>query len=119
MSFECAKFAFVHSERQGARHMFGRWISHARNVVDDSRLSRHCFCMGRPKQFDERIQLTLVEGTTARVDALLVDGEYRLDFIRTAIEAEIEKRSPKPAPARATGGKKPSLSSLVKPPKKG
>jgi len=29
--------------------------------------------MGRPKQFDERIQLTLVEGTTGRIDALL-DG---------------------------------------------
>ncbi len=48
--------------------------------------------MGRPKQFDERIQLTMVEGTTGRIDALLDDGEYRLDFIRTAIEAEIEKR---------------------------
>lgn len=48
--------------------------------------------MGRPKQFDERIQLTLVEGTTARMDALLTEGEYRLDFVRTAIEAEIEKR---------------------------
>ena len=49
--------------------------------------------MGRPKQFDERIQLTLVEGTTGRIDVLLRDREYRLDFIRTAIEAEIEKRS--------------------------
>ena len=48
--------------------------------------------MGRPKQFDERIQLTLVDGTTARIDALLNDDEYRLDFIRTAIEAEIKKR---------------------------
>lgn len=48
--------------------------------------------MGRPKQFDERIQLTLVDGTTARIDALLDGDEYRLDFIRTAIEAEIEKR---------------------------
>jgi len=51
--------------------------------------------MGRPKQFDERIQLTLVEGTTARIDALLGEGEYRLAFIRTAIEAEVEKRSPR------------------------
>jgi hypothetical protein len=53
----------------------------------------HTFVMGRPKQFDERIQLTLVEGTTGRIDALLMDGEYRLDFIRTAIEVEIAKRS--------------------------
>ena len=31
-------------------------------------------------------------GTTARIDALLEDDEYRLDFIRKAIEAEVEKR---------------------------
>ena len=79
--------------------------------------------MGRPKQFDERIQLTLVEGTTARIDALLGENEYRLDFIRTAIEAEVERRTPMSAPAPATTGalgrKKPSLSHLFTPPKKG
>lgn len=74
--------------------------------------------MGRPKQFDERIQLTLVEGTTARVDALLVEGEYRLDFIRTAIEAEIEKRTPRASVAQPNGRKKPSLAGLVASPKK-
>jgi len=63
----------------------------------------HCFDMGRPKQFDERIQLTLVEGTTARIDALLGEDEYRLDFIRSAIEVEIERRR-----APRTGGKKKS-----------
>lgn len=52
----------------------------------------HHWHMGRPKQFDERIQLTLVEGTTGRIDALLSEDEYRLDFIRTAIEAEIKRR---------------------------
>lgn len=55
--------------------------------------------MGRPKQFTERIQLPLPEGTTARIDALLEDGEYRLDLIRAAIEAEVEKREAK-RPAR-------------------
>ncbi|RYG86489.1 MAG: hypothetical protein EON59_09825 [Alphaproteobacteria bacterium] len=68
-------------------------------------------------QFDERIQLTLVDGTTARVDALLSEGEYRLDFIRTAIEAEIEKRTPQPSAAQP-GRKKPSLAGLVTSPKK-
>ncbi len=48
--------------------------------------------MGRPKLYAERIVLPLPEGTTARIDALLEDGEYRLDFIRMAIEAEVEKR---------------------------
>lgn len=57
--------------------------------------------MGRPKQFDERIQLTLVDGTTARIDALLSGDEYRLDFIRTAIETEIEKRRASKPPVRA------------------
>lgn len=61
--------------------------------------------MGRPKQFDERIQLTLVEGTTCRIDGLLSDSEYRLDFIRTAIEAEIVKRTDKPVTPRSTGRK--------------
>ena len=66
--------------------------------------------MGRPKQFDERIQLTLVEGTTGRIDGLLEAGEYRLDFIRTAIEVEIAKRSQeKPIAKRG----KPSLAGML------
>lgn len=66
--------------------------------------------MGRPKQFDERIQLTLVEGTTGRIDALLEAGEYRLDFIRTAIAVEIAKRSQeKPAAKRS----KPSVAGIT------
>lgn len=74
--------------------------------------------MGRPKQFDERIQLTLVEGTTGRVDALLDEGEYRLDFIRTAIEAEIEKRTAKPTVPRTSGRKKPSFGDVINAAKK-
>lgn len=70
--------------------------------------------MGRPKQYDQRIQLTLVDGTTGRIDALLDDGEYRLDFIRTAIEAEIEKRTlSKPASKQSSKRGKPSLSGMV------
>lgn len=48
--------------------------------------------MGRKKQWKERIQLPLAEGTTAKIDSLLNAGEVRLDFIRTAIEREIKKR---------------------------
>ena len=48
--------------------------------------------IGRPKLYAERIVLPLPSGTTARIDALLEDDEYRLDFIRAAIEAEVEKR---------------------------
>ena len=82
-------------------------------IVDDSSASGQTLPMGRPKQFDERIQLTLVEGTTARVDALLGEDEYRLDFIRTAIEAEIEKRMPRSSLSQPGGQKKHSLANLV------
>ena len=47
--------------------------------------------MGRP-QFDERIQLTLVDGTTVRIDDLLEAGEYRLDFIRTTIAKRLQEK---------------------------
>lgn len=71
------------------------------DIVDDSRPGMLRVGMGRPKQFDERIQLTLVDGTTGRIDALLEEGEYRLDFIRTAIESEVAKRTQvKPTPRR-------------------
>lgn len=46
--------------------------------------------MGIPKRFDEPTQLTLVDGRTARVGVLLDEDDYRLDFIRTAIAAEIK-----------------------------
>lgn len=53
--------------------------------------------VGRKKQWTERIQLPLAEGTTERIDALLADDEVRLDFIREAIEREIKRRSRKGA----------------------
>ena len=77
---------------RGADILCTRSVAHTRNDVDDSPAPCTPLVMGRPKQFDERIQLTLVEGTTGRIDALLDGTEYRLDFIRTAIEAEISKR---------------------------
>jgi hypothetical protein len=84
------------------------WFPMPRYAVDDSRAPKQISPMGRPKQFDERIQLTLVDGTTGRIDSLLTDGEYRLDFIRTAIEAEIRKRSRKSGEAPLPTRKKPS-----------
>jgi len=74
----------------------------------------HSFPMGRPKQFDERIQLTLVEGTTARIDALLGENEYRLDFIRTAIEAEVERRTAPIAVPAVVTRKKPRLADALR-----
>lgn len=48
---------------------------------------------GRKKQFTERLQLPLAEGTTAKIDSVLESGEVRLDFIRGAIERELKRRA--------------------------
>lgn len=49
--------------------------------------------MGRTKRWHENVNLTLPAGAKARMDAALRDGEDRLDFIRTAIKAELERRA--------------------------
>jgi hypothetical protein len=48
--------------------------------------------VGRKKQWTERIQLPLAEGTTARIDSVLAEGEVRLDVIREAIARELKRR---------------------------
>ncbi|RVD07804.1 MAG: hypothetical protein EOS73_14325 [Mesorhizobium sp.] len=48
--------------------------------------------VGRKKQWTERIQLPLAEGTTAKIDSLLEKGEVRLDVVREAIDREIVRR---------------------------
>lgn len=53
--------------------------------------------MGRKKEWTEQLRLPLADGTTARIDAVLADGEPRLDMIREAIDREIKRRERKPA----------------------
>lgn len=48
--------------------------------------------MGRKKEWTEQLRLPLAEGTTAKIDSVLNDGEKRLDMIREAIEREIKRR---------------------------
>ena len=48
--------------------------------------------MGRKKEWTEQLRLPLAEGATARIDAVLAEGEPRLDMIREAIEREIKRR---------------------------
>jgi len=50
--------------------------------------------MGRKMLWPELISLSLAEGVKARIDAVLRKdtGETRLDMIRSAIEAEVERR---------------------------
>lgn len=48
--------------------------------------------MGRPKQFTERMHLTLPDGTQARATAVLEDGEDRMALAREAYLREIKRR---------------------------
>jgi hypothetical protein len=62
--------------------------------------------VGRKMEFPERITLPLAEGSLARIDASLEDGEPRLELIREAIERELKRRgritrNPATLPSRA------------------
>lgn len=48
--------------------------------------------MGRKKQWAEDMQARFAEGTFDRIAVLLQDGEDRTDFVRVAVEREIEAR---------------------------
>lgn len=54
--------------------------------------------MGRKKLWHENINLTLPAGAKARMDAVLEEGEDRLDLIRSAIERELKRRERMPRP---------------------
>lgn len=47
---------------------------------------------GRKMLYPVRITLPLADGVTDRIDALVSDGETRLDIIREAIERELKRR---------------------------
>lgn len=48
--------------------------------------------VGRKKLWTERLTLPLDEKTVARIDAVRVDGEARLDVIREGIALVLKKR---------------------------
>lgn len=48
--------------------------------------------MGRKKRWSEDMQARFAEGTFARIEAVLRDGEDRTDFVREAVEAELKRR---------------------------
>lgn len=68
---------------------------HVREIGDDlTEIHVHASerRVGRRKLWHENVNLTLPEGAKARMDAVLEEGEDRLDLIRTAIEREIKRR---------------------------
>jgi len=52
--------------------------------------------VGRTKINDEQIPARLPKGTLARITAVLERGEKRSDFLRTAVERELQRRERKP-----------------------
>lgn len=51
--------------------------------------------MGRKQINHEQIPARLPEGTLARMDAVLAEGEKRSDLIREAVERELRRRERK------------------------
>jgi hypothetical protein len=56
-------------------------------VISDTRPK-----VGRRKINDEQTPARFAEGTLARIDVVLADKERRSDFIRTAVERELQRR---------------------------
>lgn len=48
--------------------------------------------VGRKKLWQENLNVRLPEGAIGRMDAVLRDGEARLDMVREAIEKEVALR---------------------------
>jgi hypothetical protein len=48
--------------------------------------------MGRKKRWAEDMQARFPEGTFARIETLLENGEDRTDFVREAVERELKRR---------------------------
>jgi hypothetical protein len=64
----------------------------AENVISATRP-----LVGRPRINGEQTPARFREGTLARIDRVLSDGEKRSDFIREAVEKELKRREVKRA----------------------
>jgi hypothetical protein len=56
--------------------------------------------VGRKKRWSEDMQARFPKGTFERIEAILGEGEDRTDFVRAAVQRELERREGK---ARARG----------------
>lgn len=67
--------------------------------LNDLMISPSSAPMGRPRINREQTPARFPNGTLARIDAALNDGEKRADFIRKAVERELAQREkPEPSP---------------------
>lgn len=51
--------------------------------------------MGRLKKWAEDMQARFPEGTFARIESVLEEGEDRTDFVREAVDRELKRRERK------------------------
>jgi len=65
----------------------------AENVISDTPAP-----VGRPRINGEQTPARFREGTLARIDAVIGEGGKRSDFIREAVERELERREGKAKP---------------------
>lgn len=61
-------------------------------VLTDGRSLAIPRAVGRKRRWAEDMQARFPEGTFARIEAVLDDGEDRTDFVRAAVEREIKRR---------------------------
>lgn len=54
--------------------------------------------VGRPKLWADAMQAKFGAGTFARIAGMLRGGETRQGFVRSAVEAELERRERTPSP---------------------
>ena len=67
-------------------------ISYLETTLTDLLISAKPRRMGRKQINHEQTPARFPEGTLARIDATLADGDKRSDFIREAVERELERR---------------------------
>lgn len=46
----------------------------------------------RPKEFDEQVSFLAAKGTHERIEAVLGEGERKVDFLRDAVEKAVKRR---------------------------
>jgi hypothetical protein len=61
-----------------------------------------CRSVGRKKKWSQDMQARFPEGTFERIHAVLISGEDRTDFVRMAVESELQRRERQANPSIPT-----------------
>lgn len=70
------------------------------NTIDAGAETATSRRVGRKMLYPEKREAAFKPGTLARIDAALRPGETRVEFIRTAVEAELARRESITPPAK-------------------